>query len=148
MHLKRLCQTVNKVMCHWINRTCRVLPHWYSLYGSIQGAQKNVLSALQSAGYKFCNLTSFIRLRHKIKNINISLKSMSTDNQIFGNCCVIIYCYLTKVSSQINKSIIFEPNELSITLLYGNGEWAGDYWRTGDGEQTGDDGAVITRCDT
>ena len=38
------------------------------------------------------------------------------NNQIFRNCCVIIYCHLTKVSSQINKCIIFEPNELSITL--------------------------------
>ena len=37
------------------------------------------------------------------------------NNQIFRNC-VIIYCHLTKVSSQINKCIIFEPNELSITL--------------------------------
>ena len=26
MHLKRLYQTVNKVMCHWINRTYPVLP--------------------------------------------------------------------------------------------------------------------------
>ena len=33
MHLKRVDQTVNKVMCHWINRTCGVLPHWYSLNG-------------------------------------------------------------------------------------------------------------------
>ena len=74
---------------------------------------------LRSARYKFCNLTSFIRLRRKIKNINnISLKFiMWTDNnQIFKNCFVIIYCNLTKVSSQINKCIIFEPNELSITL--------------------------------
>ena len=38
-------------------------------------------------------------------------------DQIFRNCFVIIYCHLTKVSSQINKSIIFEPNELSITLF-------------------------------
>ena len=37
-------------------------------------------------------------------------------NQIFRNCFVIIYCHLTKVSSQIKKCIIFEPNELSITL--------------------------------
>ena len=36
------------------------------------------------------------------------------DNQIFRNCFVIIYCHLKKVSSQINKCIIFEPNELSI----------------------------------
>ena len=73
---------------------------------------------LQSAGYKFCILTSFIWLRRKIKNINISLKFiMLTDNtQIFRNCFVIISCHLTKVSSQINKYIIFEPNELSITL--------------------------------
>ena len=77
---------------------------------------------LQSAGYKFCNLTSFIctsALRRKIKNINnICLKFiMWTDNsQIFRNCFVIIYCHLTRLSSQINNSIILEPNELSITL--------------------------------
>ena len=69
---------------------------------------------LQCAGYEFCNLTSFIRLRRKIKNMNISLKfiMLSDNNQIFS----IIYCYLTKVSSQINKCIIFEPNDISITL--------------------------------
>ena len=38
------------------------------------------------------------------------------NNQIFRNYFVIIYCHLTKVSSQINKCIIFEPNELSIIL--------------------------------
>ena len=38
------------------------------------------------------------------------------NNQIFRNCFVIIYCHLTKVSCQINKFIIIEPNELSITL--------------------------------
>ena len=38
------------------------------------------------------------------------------NNQIFRNYFVIIYCNLTKASSQINKCIIFEPNELSITL--------------------------------
>ena len=42
---------------------------------------------------------------------------MLTDkNQIFWNCFFIIYCHLTKVSFQINKCVIFEPNELSITL--------------------------------
>ena len=42
---------------------------------------------------------------------------MVTDNnQIFRNCIVIIYFHLTKVSSQINKCIIFELNALSITL--------------------------------
>ena len=74
---------------------------------------------LQSARYKFCNLTSFIRLRRKIKNINnISLKfiMLTDNNQISRNCFVIIYCHLRKVSSQINKCIIFEPNELYITL--------------------------------
>ena len=37
--------------------------------------------------YKFCNFTSFIRLRRKIKNINnIFFKFMLTDNnQIFRN---------------------------------------------------------------
>ena len=38
------------------------------------------------------------------------------NNQIFRNCFAIIYCNLTKVYSQINKCIVFEPNELSITL--------------------------------
>ena len=46
MHLKRLYQTVNKVMCHWINCTCRVLPYWYLFYGYIQGTEKNVLSCI------------------------------------------------------------------------------------------------------
>ena len=41
---------------------------------------------------------------------------LTDNNQIFRNCFVIIYCHLTKVSSQINKCIIFEPNELSIRL--------------------------------
>ena len=41
---------------------------------------------------------------------------LTDNNHIFSNCFVIIYCHLTKVSSQINKCIIFEPNELSITL--------------------------------
>ena len=42
---------------------------------------------------------------------------MLTDNkQIFRNCFAIIYCHLTKVSSEINKCIIFQHNELSITL--------------------------------
>ena len=41
---------------------------------------------------------------------------LTGNNQIFRNCFVIIYCHLTKVLSQINKCIIFELNELSITL--------------------------------
>ena len=71
-------------------------------------------ACLPSAVYKFCNLTSFIRQRRKIKN-NIYLKFiMLTDSkQIFRNCFVIIYCHLTKVSSQINKCWTFEP---SITI--------------------------------
>ena len=79
----------------------------------------NFRLCLQSAGYKFCNLTSFIRLYLKIKNINnISFQfiMLTDNNEIFRNCFVIFYCHLTKVSSQINKCIIFVPNELSITL--------------------------------
>ena len=49
--------------------------------------------------------------------ILIKLKFMLTDNnQICRNCFVTIYCHLTKVLSQINKCIIFEPNELYITI--------------------------------
>ena len=74
---------------------------------------------LQSTNYKFCNLTSFTRLWRKIKNNdNISLQFIMLKDsiQIFRNCFVIIYWHLTKVSSQINKCIIFESNKLSITL--------------------------------
>ena len=43
---------------------------------------------------------------------------MFTDNnQIFRNWFVIIHRHLTKVSSQINKCIIFGRNELSLTLF-------------------------------
>ena len=126
MYLKRLYQTVNKVMCHWINRTCHVLPHWYSLYGSIWGPKKCIILyyrpnwrlCLQSARYKFCNLTSFILLRRKIKNINdISSKfiMLTDNNQIFRNWFIIIHCHLTKDSAQIIHCRIFERNELSIT---------------------------------
>ena len=41
---------------------------------------------------------------------------LTDNNQIFRNCFVIIYCHLTKISSQINKCMIFEPNERSITI--------------------------------
>ena len=37
------------------------------------------------------------------------------NHQIFSNC-FIVYCHLTKVSSQINQCMIFEPDELSITV--------------------------------
>ena len=57
-----------------------------------------------------CNLTSFIN------NISLKFIMLKDNNQIFTNCFVVIYSHLTKVSSQINKCIIFEPDELSITL--------------------------------
>ena len=78
----------------------------------------NYRLCFQSARYKFCNLTSFIRLLRKIKNINISLKfiMLTGNNQIFRNWFVIIHRHLTKVSGQIIRCIIFERNELSITL--------------------------------
>ena len=63
---------------------------------------------LQSARYKFCNLTSFVRLRPKIKNINnISLKFIIlTDNsQIFRDWFIIIHRHLTKVSARIIQSV-------------------------------------------
>ena len=60
-----------------------------------------------------------MRLRRKIENINnIFLKFMmlTDNNQIFRNWFVIIHRHLTKVSAQIIQCIIFERNELSITL--------------------------------
>ena len=127
MHLKRLHQIVSKVMCHWINRTCRVYPidiHCMVPYEAPKKMYYPVLSPELEAMftkcyYKFCHLTSSIRLRPNIKNINnISLKfTMLTDkNQIFGSWFVIIHRHLTKVSAQVIQCIIFERNELSITL--------------------------------
>ena len=61
----------------------------------------NYRQCLQSARYKICNLTSFIRLQCKIKNINnifFKFTMLTDNNQIFRNCFVIIYCHLTKVS--------------------------------------------------
>ena len=57
---------------------------------------------------------------------------LTDNNQIFRNCFVIIYCHLTNVSSQINKCIIFERNELSITLstLWCSGLWSGELRQT------------------
>ena len=79
----------------------------------------NYWLCLQSAWYKFCNLTSFIPLRRKIKNMNnISLKfiMLTDNNQIFKNRFAIIHRHLAKVSAQIIQCIIFERNELSITI--------------------------------
>ena len=46
---------------------------------------------------------------------------LTDNNQIFRNWFVIIHRHLTKVSAQLIQCIIFELNELSITLylLYG-----------------------------
>ena len=41
---------------------------------------------------------------------------LTDNNQIFRNWFVIIHRHLTKVSAQIIQCIIFERNELSITL--------------------------------
>ena len=88
------------------------------MYYPVLSPELEAIYMFQSARYKFCNLTSLFLLRRKIKNINnISLKfKMFTNNQIFRFYFVIIYCHLTKVSSQINKCIIFEPNELYNTI--------------------------------
>ena len=88
--------------------------HYMYPYGAPKKMYYPVLSPeleaiwLQSARYKYA----------KIKNINnISLKflMLTDNNQIFRNWFVIIH-HLTKVSAQIIQCIIFEPNELSITL--------------------------------
>ena len=125
MYVKRVCQYPFVVFCFVYIHYCgtssifqksnaRMADRCIILY-----YHQNQRLCLQSASYKFCNLTSFIRLRRKIKNNNniyLKLIMLTDNNQIFRNCFVIIYCHLTKVSSQINKFIIFQPNELSITL--------------------------------
>ena len=91
------------------------------------GRLKNVLSCIiariRGYVYKLLGINSAIVLhlygydeKSKIVIIYFFKFIMLTDNQIFRNCFVNIYCHLTKVLSQINKCIIFEPNELSITL--------------------------------
>ena len=124
MYLKHLYKTVNKVMCYWINCTRRVLPHWY-LSWFHRRRQKKILSCIigrirsyiyKMLGINFAVFTSFTHLKRKIKNCNISLKfiMLTYDNQIFRNW-FIIYWHLTKISVEINKCLILEPNELSIT---------------------------------
>ena len=66
---------------------------------------------LENALYKFCNLISFIRQKRKIKNvIDISNKCiiLTDNNQIIA--------LSIKISARLNKWIIVEPYELSITL--------------------------------
>ena len=41
---------------------------------------------------------------------------LTDNNQIFRNWFAIIHCHLTKVSAKVLQCIIFEHNELSITL--------------------------------
>ena len=43
---------------------------------------------------------------------------LTDNNQIFRNCFVIIYCYLTKVSTQINKCIIFLAHCTLFSTIY------------------------------
>ena len=126
MHLKRLYQTVTgsiALVVFYLIDIRDMVPGRAPKKCIIQYYRPNQRLCLQSAIYKFCNHTLFIRLLRKIKNINnISLKfiMLTDNNQIFRNCFVFIYCHLTKVSSQINKCIIFEPNKLSKHyLLYG-----------------------------
>ena len=124
-------------MCHWINRTSCFTSLIFIIWLHTGRLKKCIILyyrpnkrlCLQSARYKFYNLTSFIRLRRKIKNINnICLKfiMLMDNNQVFRNCFVLIYCHLKKVSSQINKRIIFDANELFITIstlwLYHRGD--------------------------
>ena len=51
-----------------------------------------------------------------INNISLKFIMLTDNNQIFRNWFVIIQRHLTKVSVQIIQCIIFEHNELSLTL--------------------------------
>ena len=66
---------------------------------------------LQSARYKFCNLTSFMRPRRKVENVNnISLNFMmfKVQQPNFQELLCYHLFHLTKVSSHINYWIIFD----------------------------------------
>ena len=92
------------------------------------GILKNVLSCIiariRGNVYKVLGINSAILLhlygydaKSKILIIFFLKFIMLTDNnQIFRNWFVIIHCHLTKVSAQIIQCIVFERNELSITL--------------------------------
>ena len=63
MHLKRLYHTVHKVMCHWINRTCRVLPHFDIHYVVPYGGPKKcIIARIRGFVYKVLVLNSAILL--------------------------------------------------------------------------------------
>ena len=90
-------------------------------------SQKNVLSCIiariRGYVYKVLGINSAILLhlqgydaKSKILISSLKFKMLTDNNQIFRNWFVIIHCHLTKVSAQIIQCIIFERNELSITL--------------------------------
>ena len=94
---------------------------------------KNALSCIivkiRCYVYKIIGINSAILVHLFVNSVilifkvifKVNLYNVNSPHQTFKNCFVIILYHLTKDSSWINKCIIFEPNELSITeyLLYG-----------------------------
>ena len=113
-------KTVNKVMFHWINRTCPVKTLLIVITVPNEVQKTRIVcqkKCLQNPCHKLGYRSSFTREDGKIIVLIIFQKiyNVNVKNQIFRNCFVMIHYHLTKVSPRINKSIIFEPNELSIT---------------------------------
>ena len=80
--------------------------------------KKSIITRIRGYVYKSLCINSAILLHlygYGSESKILIFIMLTDNNQIFRNC-VIIYCHLTKVSSQISKCIIFELNELSITL--------------------------------
>ena len=78
----------------------------------------NTRLCLQNDWYKFINyFVTWLRSQiKKVDNIDSKFIMLMHNNQIFRNWFVIIHRHLTKVSAQIIQCIIFERNELSITI--------------------------------
>ena len=90
--------------------------------GRIEKLLSCIIAQIRCYVYKVLGMNSAILLhlygynaKSNINNISLKCAMLTDNSQIFRNY-FIIYCHLTKVSSQINKCIIFEPNELSVTL--------------------------------
>ena len=65
MHFKRLYQTVNEVLCHWINPTCSVYLiyiHYVVPYRAPKNVLSNISALIRGYVYKVLGINSAILL--------------------------------------------------------------------------------------
>ena len=102
-----MCHLINQLVMFYLTDIRHMVP-----YAAPKKMYYHVFSSeLEAARYKFCNLTSFIRPRRKVENVNnISLNFMmfKVQQPNFQELLCYHLFHLTKVSSHINYWIIFD----------------------------------------